>query len=248
MPSQKKSSSNSSVEQHELNVRSSVKQGSYLREMIFGFNDGLVTNFALIAGVAGAISAPSIIILVAIAETFAGAVSMALGTYISSKSQIEFYQSKMKQEERDIENNPELEKEELRKIYLQKGFSDGDLDLIIEKITSDRKRWVKEMVECELQLPTEGFRNPKKAAGIMGVAYIVGSLIPVFPYFFGNTLAFDWMIGISTLALLIVGWVKAKFTERSPIVSALELMAVGLLASVVAYAVGTWVSGLTGLI
>lgn len=240
---------NSELEEHELKIKESIHQGSYLRDAIFGFNDGLVTNFALIAGVAGAISAPSIIILVAIAETFAGAVSMALGTYISSKSQIEFYQSKIKEQEKDIDETPGLEKEELKKIYQEKGFYGRELDLILERITGDKKLWMKELVQCELQIPAEDSHSPKVAAVVMGAAYIIGSLVPVSPFILLNSKdAFTSMIVMSIAALLVVGGIKAKYTERNPIISAVELMVVGILASVVAYGVGVWISSLTGLI
>src|SRR3989338_2363842 len=105
-----------------------IKSGSYIREFILGFNDGLVSTFSLVAGVTGANVANRIVIIASLAGLAAGSTSMGLNNYISSKSQIEFYKSEIEREKYEIETLPELEREEIVEIYKSKGFKGKILD------------------------------------------------------------------------------------------------------------------------
>ena len=124
-----------------------------VREIVFGFNDGSVSTLALLAGVTGGALARGQILVAGFSGVIAGAISMAIGAYISSKSEIEHHQSEIKREEQEIEEIPEVEREEIRQIYMKKAdFAEEELDMIVNRITSDKKIWLDSMMIEELGL------------------------------------------------------------------------------------------------
>ena len=151
-----------------------VEGGSFLREIVFGANDGLVSNVALVAGIAGGTDDPKIILLGGIAGLVAGAISMALGAYVSSKSEREFRDSEEQRERWEIENMREAELQETRQIFRLKGITEPLLDEVVEAVSRDREQWVKLMMTEELGFPNEPPR-PKVAAMIMGVAFAIAA-------------------------------------------------------------------------
>src|SRR5687768_14055181 len=112
-------------------------KGRAIREVVFGTNDGLITTLGFLAGVTGAISDKNMILLAAVAEIVAGAFSMASGAYIASKSQIEYFQKEIAREKREIEEDPEHEKQEIWEIYKERGFTDEEIRILINRITSN---------------------------------------------------------------------------------------------------------------
>ena len=115
-------------------VSLTAKQGSLLREFIFGLNDGLVSTLSLLAGLSGALISNNIIILGGLAEIVAGSISMGLGAYISTKSEEEYYKSKIAKEKKSIEDIPSIEIKELKDLYRKKGFNKKEINLIVNKI------------------------------------------------------------------------------------------------------------------
>lgn len=232
---------------HMAHEKHDVGGKVFVREIIFGFNDGLVTTFAVATGVAGALTQNFIVILVGIISAVAGAISMGLGTYISIKSQTEVFKSELRREVREIDEMPEEETREIREIYAKKGFSGRNLDMVVKTITSDKKIWLKVMMEEELGLGKVDFKSPVSAAVIIFFAFIVGSVIPLVPYIFLPVAA---GISISVVAaimgLFAIGAIKSQFTKRSWAKSGLEMVLVGLVASLAAYYLGTLVSQLAG--
>ena len=105
-------------------------KGRAIREVIFGFNDGLITTLGFLAGVTGSIADGSIILLAAMAEMVAGAIAMSSGAYISSKSQKEFFEKEIARERREIDEDPEHEKSEIREIYGNRGFTEEEISIL----------------------------------------------------------------------------------------------------------------------
>ena len=226
-----------------------VKSGSYIRELIFGFNDGLVSVFALVSGIAGAALSSNIILLTGIAGLTAGAVSMALGAYISSKSQIEYYNSEIKREKEEIEKYPEVETEEIRQLYKLKGFKGQNLETVVKIITSDKKIWLKVMMEEELGLVQGKFDNPKIVAVIMGVAFVVGATLPIIPYFFMETVAALPLSAVLSLAgLFAIGSLKTIITKMSWLKSGAEMVGIGILSAAATYTIGFMLASLGAVV
>jgi len=222
-------------------------RGRILREVIFGCNDGLVTTLGFLAGVTGSIVQKDVILLAALAEIVAGAFSMSTGAYISSKSQREFYEMEIKREKREIEEDPQHEKDEIRQIYKERGFSDDEITILVRRITSDKDLWLKFMLREELGLGDEAFSNPIRIGAVMGFSFLIGSFFPLVPYFLfppGTALIVSSIVSLGFLFTL--GALKTRITKMNWLKSGLEMLAVGTGCAVVGYIVGLFVSNLTG--
>jgi len=222
--------------------------GSYLRDFVYGANDGIITTFAVVAGVAGADLSASIVLILGAANLLADGFSMSSGNYLSEKSNREYVTSELKKEEWEIEHLPEEEKKEIREIYQAKGLSGQVLEEVVKAITADKKLWAKEMLVHELGLlPNEEKVKPLATAGVTFVAFVVAGVIPLLPYIFNLPVysSFVWAIIFTGLALFIVGSLRALLTEKKWWLSGLEMLMVGALAASVAYVVGAFLGGLS---
>ena len=154
-----------------------------VREIVFGSNDGSISTLALLAGVTGGALARGQISIAGFSGVIAGAISMAIGAYISSKSEIEHHRSEIKREEQEIREIPEVEREEIRQICMKKAdFTEEELYMVINRITGDEKTWLDSMMKEELGLFEERFANPVKVGLIMFVAFLAGGLVPILPF------------------------------------------------------------------
>lgn len=224
----------------------SSKRSELIRPIIFGMNDALVSEIALIAGLSGAVLSSNIIILAGITEAVAGAISMSVGTYISSKSKVEYYEGEIDEEKTKMFLNPLLVKKEIEKIYKRKGFQGKDLKKIVDIICSNKKHCLKELVEGDLGLVKKRFDKPKKEAVAMGISYGVSSMFPLAPFFLissSNILtqqnALILSLFITATVLFFAGVYKTKFTGRNWLKSGLEMVAIGLVTSGIGYLIGT---------
>ncbi|ODS33295.1 MAG: VIT family protein [Candidatus Scalindua rubra] len=210
-----------------------------IREVIFGMNDGLVSTLSFLAGVSGAVMESRIILIAAFAEMFAGAASMFSGEYLSVKSQREYFESEIEREKKEVETVPELEREELRDIYRKKGFNKEEVEMIVRRLTSNKKLWVKSMMEDELKLFPEKFDKPLKNATLIGISFLVGSIVPVIPFiFFTAWHALMYSVAASVVVLFVFGIAKARITNKNGLKSGLELTLFAMAASVICYFIG----------
>lgn len=212
-----------------------------LPEIILGGQDGLVNVLGIILGVSAATQATSIVIVAGLAATFAESVSMGAVAYTSKLTEADYYQSEYEREKWEIEHIPEEEKEEIKALYQRYGFTGGVLTAIVERITSDKDLWLKVMMEQELELAPVDRREALPGGIIVGISAIVGSFIPLTPYFFlPITLATSISLVISSLTLFGVGYYKAKKTVgRKFLRSGLEMMTIGMTSAFVGYAIGS---------
>lgn len=216
-----------------------------IRDIIFGFNDGLVSTFTFVMGFSGAVKSASLVLTGGLAAAIAGAISMALGAYLSTKSQTEYYRHEVERERREIELDPEYEKKELDEIYARKGFSKKEIGLMVKRVSSDKELFLKAMLEDELGLLQTKFDSPYRAGLVTGGAFVLGAIIPVFPYLFvqNQMSALFVSAAVSLLALLCVGAVKTKYTGKNPARSAIEMALIGVIAGAVSYLVGSMIPG-----
>ena len=218
-------------------------KGRAIREVIFGMNDGLVTTVGFLAGVTISISDLRLILLAAIATIVAGAVSMAIGAYLSTKSQREFFHSEVELERWEIEKDPEKEAQELREIYHDFGFNKAEQEIIIKRVMADKDLMLRIMKREELGLIDEHLDDPGKVAVTMGLSFLVGSLPPLLPYFFlGNPIHAMWgAILLSVLFLFTAGVAKTRLTRTNPIRSGLEMTLLGVVAAMVGFGLGWFI-------
>ena len=160
-----------------------IKESNYIRDIIFGFGDGINTSLGIVAGVGGALIAADVVILAALVGMFTGAKAMAVQNYLAVKSQREILESEIKREELEIKNMPNEERMEIENIYRAKGFEGEQLENIVEKITSNKDVWLKTMLTEELGLNLDILGSPLKGALVMFGSFLLGGILPILPYF-----------------------------------------------------------------
>jgi VIT1/CCC1 family predicted Fe2+/Mn2+ transporter len=212
-----------------------------LRAVIFGVSDGLVSNLSLVMGVAGAASAnASFILLAGIAGLLAGSFSMAAGEYISMQSQRELFERQIALERAEMEAMPEEEEAELAASYRAKGFTPEEAARIAHRIFEDPATALDHLVREELGLDPDELGSPWGAAFGSFVAFAVGAVIPVIPYLFGGgTTILLISLGLSLIALFLVGAGVSLLTGRGPLFSGARQLGIGLAAAVVTYLIGS---------
>lgn len=212
-----------------------------LPEIILGGQDGLVNVLGVILGVAAATSDSKIVIVAGLAATFAESISMAAVAYTSKLAEADYYQSEYEREKWEIEHIPKGEEEEIRALYKSYGFKGKVLEDIVKTIISDKKLWLKVMMEQELKLTPVERKQAIPDAIIVGVSAITGSIIPLSVYlFFPIIPATILSLAISSLTLFVVGYYKAQKTlGRKFVKSGVEIMVIGIVSALVGYLIGT---------
>ena len=222
------------VERHQGLSRSNI------RDTILGFQDGIVNTLGLVLGVASAVQSTKLVLISGLVTTFAESISMAAVAYTSTKAAHEFYVSQLEREKKEIKEIPHMEVQEIMVIYYKKGFRGKQLENIVKKITSNKKLWLETMMAEELKLFPEDYEKPLKSTAIVGLSAVVGSLVPVLPFFIFNVrLGMIYALVMSILALFIVGVAKAKVTIGNWKKSGLEMAIVGTLAALAGYLIGS---------
>jgi VIT1/CCC1 family predicted Fe2+/Mn2+ transporter len=221
--------------------------GGWLRPTVFGMMDGLVSNFALIAGVAGASSSGSrhAVTLAGLAGLVGGAFSMATGEYVSVQSQNESARAEIEVERRELRRNSAAEQAELAQMYVQRGVDSDLAERVAAQLSRDPDQALDIHVREELGVSPHALPSPWIAAGSSLMSFSVGALIPLLPYAFGATVL--WVSAIvSIVALFVAGAVTAQFTSRSWLFSATRQVVLGGLAAAVTYGVGQAFGAVTG--
>src|SRR3990167_4298515 len=227
-----------------LEVQEQHKSTSNLRDIILGGQDGLVNVLGIVLGLAAAAVDLRIILAGGLAATFAESVSMAAVAYTSRRAEQSFYESELAREKREIKEVPEMEVEEIRGIYRKKGFSGKLLEDVVAKITSNEEVWLDEMMKFELGLQPVETKNALISGVVVGLAAVVGSLVPMLPFFFLNYVQISiseavWVsLIISALALFTVGAYKARVTVGDWKKSGAEIAIIGIVSALVGYVVG----------
>jgi len=217
-----------------------LKESSAVRDFVFGFGDGVNTSLGIAAGVGGADASSNIIILAALVAMFTGAKAMAVQNYLAVKSHRELLKSEIDREIWEIENKPEDERQEIEDIYKAKGFSGKDLEMIVNKITSDKKVWLDTMLNEELNLNLEIAGHPLKSALRMFVSFLVGGILPIIPFFFAEGYVPLFIaIGISLSTSFVVGAVKSKMAKTSIIKGGIEMAGLGTGIALIGFGIGT---------
>ncbi len=217
--------------------------GEVIRNVILGMNDGIVSIFALLAGVAGAQQTAITILISLLAATIAGALSMGVGDYISSKSEQDYYKKEIDQERLEIKLVPDVEKRELRRIYQNKGFEGPILDQIVNTIIQNPNQWALEMVIEELGIAELEQKNVGKASLVTFCAFFIGAFFPMGPYLFMYLWATEtvmfWTATILTFSgLFLVGALKKFITGKIWWRSGVEMLIAGSFAFGVSYLIG----------
>ena len=213
--------------------------GGNLRAAVFGVSDGLVSNASLILGVAGASSDVRTIVLTGVAGMAAGAFAMAAGEYVSVRSQRELYEYQIALERDELKQYPEAEAQELALIYAAKGLPAKQADRLAKRLVADPENALDTLAREELGLNPGELGSPVGAAVSSLASFAAGAFVPLAPYVLGagaNGLA--WVIGLTATGLFGVGATLSLFTGRNAVLSGLRMLALGVLAGGVTFAIG----------
>jgi vacuolar iron transporter family protein len=221
-----------------------IKESNYIRDLVFGFGDGVNTSLGIVAGVGGAIITADVVILAALVGMFTGAKAMAVQNYLAVKSQRQILESEIKREEYEIETIPNKEKQEIEEIYRLKGFEGEELKKVVDKVTSNKDVWLKTMLTEELGLNLEILGNPLKGALVMFGSFLLGGILPILPYFvvkaglMSSFTAIAVAIAISLVSSFIVGAIKAHMAQMNLVKGGIEMAGLGTGIALVGYGIG----------
>ena len=214
--------------------------GNALRAAVLGGNDGLVSNFSLVMGIAGAASAQSTVLLTGLAGLLAGALSMALGEWISVTSSKELFANQMQLELDELENNPEGEEWELALIYQTKGIPEEQAKKMAKEIISNKELAHEVLIKEELGINQEDLKGSAMEAAVASfILFAIGAIIPVIPFFFiGGMRAIILSSILSAFGLFIIGAAITLFTGKSIWHSGLRQVIFGLAAAAITFSIG----------
>ena len=211
-----------------------------LSDVILGGQDGLVNVLGVILGVAAASGNSQLVIAAGLAAVFAESISMAAVAYTSTLSESDHYKAELEREKWEIEHMPKGEEEEIRQIYKRRGFEGDLLERVVRTITQNKKVWLEVMMGEELKIEPVDKGQALKSAAVVGLSAIVGSLIPLSPFFIlPLKLSAVVSILITAIVLFVVGYYKAKITIGKPAKSGLEIALIGITSALIGYLIGS---------
>lgn len=222
---------------HHHHAEEHFEQSETIRDIVIGMSDGLTVPFALAAGLSSSVSSNGIIITAGFAEIIAGSIAMGLGGYLAGKTEIEHYDSELKREYRELTTHYQTERNEVKEIFAGYGLSPDSQELIMNEMEKDHDKWVEFMMKFELGLEKPDINRARLSARNIGLAYIVGGIVPLTAYIFTST-PNDGLIYsaiITVICLMVFGYFKSKVTGQDPIKGGFRVTMIGVLAAAAAY-------------
>ncbi len=216
-----------------------------VRDVVIGMSDGLTVPFALAAGLSGAVDATAIVITAGLAEVAAGSVAMGLGGFMAGRSDVEHYASERARENREVLDLPQVEETEVYELFGRYGLTGEQVQSVVVALRKRPDAWVDFMMRFELGLDRPDPKRALISALTIGVAYMVGGMVPLAPYFFvaRASEALPLSVLLTLVALLVFGYVKGRFTGVNPWRSGLQTVLVGGLAASAAFSLAKVVGG-----
>ena len=229
---------------HSSLVKHHAKGGAYLKDVVYGANDGIITTFAIVAGVAGAGVENTIVILLGLANLFADGFSMAASNYLGSKSERAYILRERVAEELELTEEPKVEHAEMFGFLRRKGYAKKDTEALLPLLSKNKEFWLDVMMQEELGIaPLDANSTPIRAASATFFSFTAAGAVPLIPYFFISTGSVFTVAACSTAAMLfIVGASRSLLTGQRWYLAGLEMLFVGGIASLIAYGVGYGVS------
>ncbi len=215
-----------------------------VRDIVIGMSDGLTVPFALAAGLTGAVASTAVVVTAGLAEIAAGSIAMGLGGYLAAKTDSAHYASELAREYEETVDLPDVETEEVAKVFRGYGLSPAEMAPVVRAITSDQKRWVDFMMRFELGLEEPDPARASRSAATIAASYIAGGLIPLGPYILMHQIGSAlWVsVGVTLLALFVFGCVKGHYTGVHPLRGGAQTVLVGGLAAAAAFFIARLIS------
>jgi predicted membrane protein (TIGR00267 family) len=220
------------------------KNTTLVKDIIIGMSDGLTVPFALTAGLSGVLDTNHLIIVSGLAEITAGCISMGLGGFLAGQSEVEHYETELKREYDEVDNVPLLELKEVEDIFTEMGVEKKLSKEVALQVSKDKNHWVDLMMKLELMMEKPAKNRAAISAGTIALSYLVGGLIPLFPYIITQTSKTGFYVSciVTILALFIFGFFKSKMTERPLLIGTLKVAVTGIVAAAAAFLLAKAVS------
>ncbi|SHH21232.1 VIT1/CCC1 transporter family protein [Thermosipho atlanticus] len=231
-----------------------TEQGKYIGSAVYGASDGIVTTFAVVAGVVGAQLDPKIVLILGFANLFADGFSMAIGDYLSEKSERDYIESERQRELWEVEHFPDAERKEIEEIYKRKGIKGEKLNILVDIITSDKNLWVDTMMKEELGLMSDEDTSPLKSAVVTFLSFVIAGFMPLIAYVFASFVPFfvkhSFLSAsiITSFTLFLVGALRQFITDVKWYLGGLEMLLVGGLSATVAFLIGYVLRTIFGIV
>ena len=237
----------------ELRIRALSEKGrisrlSRIREIVLGFQDGLLVPLAVVTGLASAAFAPITVIVGGLAEAAAGALAMGSASFLASQAETQLFESEIEDEESQIKEHPEVERLELEMLLREEKLSSEDARLASEIISRSRTALNKTMIEKELGLSYAERNTASKDAIVVGLSYAGAALIPLWPYLFWPiVLALPISLLTTAFALFFLGVMKGRVARMALFRSGIQVLCIGGSSAAIGYLIGSFVPRLLGL-
>lgn len=222
---------------HIPHVEEHFTASNFVRDVVIGMADGLTVPFALAAGLSGAVQNARLIVVGGLAEIAAGSIAMGLGGYLAARGDAEHYEQEMAREYREIEEVPDEEKAEVRRVFQDYGLAPVQSEPVVEALSHHPKSWVDFMMRFELGLEKPEPGRALTSAATIAVSYVAGGLIPLSPYILlGNvTRGLAFSAAVTLAALAVFGFMKGRVTGTGQLRSATQTVVIGGIAATAAF-------------
>ncbi len=206
-----------------------------------GLADGLVTNLAFLTGFSGAVASIDLIRFAGAAAMLAGSVSMFFGGILSTRSERDLFKADSNREAYEIETEPDEETWELKRLYVAKGLTEGEADMVVSRLASNKEKFLEDMLANEVHIHKDNLQNPYVLGGVIGLSFLVGALVPLLPFYIFPTRTYSVVTSVvaSLVFLFAAGEWKGRIVKRKPLRSGLETMLIGATAAGVLYLIGS---------
>ncbi len=223
---------------------------SFVQEIVYGGNDGIITTFAVVAGSTGAGLPHYVVIILGLANILADGASMGMGSYLSMRSARDNYERLRKEEINEIENDPEVEREEVRQAFRKKGFDGDDLERAVAVITANKDRWADVMMYEEHGLSQELSENPALHGIVTFFSFAAFGSIPLLPYLLKIVYEARFATAITStlVALVLLGITRSYLTRERLLRGPIEIVSIGVVGSALAFAVGYILQNIVGTV
>lgn len=233
---------------HEAERRQAIRErsarlgGANVEDIILGANDGVITTFAIVAGATGGTLSAAAILILGFANIFADGVSMAASNYLGKRSRRDYVESERQMESWEIDHVPDQEKEEIRKIFRDKGVQGKQLECVVGAITGNKVTWLDTMMALELGLNGNG-RPLWRHALFTFIAFTIAGFVPLMPYIlYQGAHRFEISAAVAAVTLFAAGALRTLITRVNWLRGGIEMLAVGTVAGTVAFVVGRLVA------
>jgi vacuolar iron transporter family protein len=228
-----------SLRDHTLSERERLSRFTRIRELVLGFQDGLLVPLGVVTGLAGAHVGTTAVVVGGVAEAAAGALAMGTGAYLSSHAENRLIASEIADQEAEAADHPEIERFELQVLFQEEGLSETDARVASEAIGRSIHSLVKTKIEKELGLPFHDTETAVGDAYVVGGSYAIAAIVPLWPYFFfGMHVAMAVSLVATGVALFALGVLKGRVARLSLVRSGLQVLVVGAVSAGIGYLVG----------